>query len=187
VKRREFIAGVGGAVAWQRIAGAQQPALPVIGFLSAGSLDAWRGRIAAFQRGLGDIGYIEGRNVAIEYRWAEGEYDRLPALALELVRRPVAVIFANSTPGVLAAKSATPTIPIVFLIGVDPVKLGLVASFNRPGANATGFSVLTNALGPKKLELLHELVPQVSVVAMLVNPANQNAGPDATDATMRLR
>jgi putative ABC transport system substrate-binding protein len=155
MRRREFITLVGGAAAWPLAARGQQSPVPVIGFLSGGLLDAWRGRITAFQRGLGDTGYIEGRNVAVEYRWAEGEYDRLPALALELVRRQVAVIFANSTPGALAAKPATTTIPIVFLIGADPVKLGLVASFNRPGANVTGISVLTNALVTKNPAGLH--------------------------------
>jgi putative ABC transport system substrate-binding protein len=136
---------------------------------------------------LGEAGYTEGRNVAIEYRWAENRFDRLPSIAAEFVRRNVAVIVALTTPSAIAAKNATGTIPIVFSIGADPIKFDLVSSFNRPGANVTGFSGTTNALGVKKLELLHELLPHATVVAMLVNPANPNAGSDIADAQTAAR
>jgi putative tryptophan/tyrosine transport system substrate-binding protein len=177
LKRREFIvlAGGGGlllAVKVRRARG-QQPVLPAVGFLSSVSADVSGSMTLGLRRGLAESGYVEGQNVAVEYRWAEGRYDRLPALAADLVRRRVAVIAAGGTAApALAAKAATSTIPIVFQTGSDPVKDGLVASLNRPGGNVTGVSRLSFALGPKRLELLHELVPNATAIAFLVNPAN---------------
>ena len=171
MRRREFIALLGGgAVAWPLVARAQQPPRRVIGYLDVGSPDAG---IAAFRRGLSEIGYVEGRNVAIEQRWADGQYDRLPALVTDLVRYQVTVIAACSTsaPG-LAAKAATSAIPIVFQTGGDPVQDGLVTSMNRPGRNVTGVSRLSVTLAPKRLELLRELSPRATVIGLLVNPTN---------------
>jgi putative ABC transport system substrate-binding protein len=181
MRRREFILALGSAATWPLIARAQQPAMPVIGYLDPRSFDARREEIAALQRGLFENGFIDGRNVAIEYRWAEDRNDRLPALAAELVRRGVAVMIAYSTAAAEAAKAATSTIPIVFYIGADPVKLGLVASLSRPGRNVTGVTNLSNSVEVKKLELLHELVPKASLIAMLCNPTNPNTAIDAND------
>ena len=174
MRRREFIALMGGAALstrWPRAARAQQR-MPVVGYLGSESLEAEREFVAAFRRGLAETGYVEGRNVAIEYRWAESRNDRLPALAADLVRRQVAVIVTGSTPGALAAKAATQTIPIVFGVGSNPVEIGLVASLNRPGGNLTGVSQLNVDIAAKRLEMLHELAPAATQIAVLVNPTN---------------
>jgi putative ABC transport system substrate-binding protein len=181
MRRRHFITLLGGAAVWPVAARAQQ-ALPAIGFLSSGSPAQDANRVRAFRQGLGEAGYVEGRNVAIEFRWAEGQYDRLPAMAADLVRRQVAVIAVNGPPATQAAQSATATIPIVFIIGADPVGSGLVARLNRPGGNLTGVTALNTELGPKRLELLHEVVPTAGVIAHLVNPSNPITNPKADEA-----
>src|SRR5262247_1258959 len=173
MRRREFIALVGGAAAWPIAVPAQQQTMPLIGFLNSASARQWDHLLGAFRKGLNEVGYVEGQNVLIEYRWAEGLYDRLPVLAEELVRRPVSVLVATGgATSVLAAKAATTTIPIVFSSGSDPVKFGLVASLNRPGGNATGVSFLLDTLGSKRLELLRELLPSAKLIAALINPDN---------------
>ena len=183
MRRREFISLLGGAAVWPLAARAQQAALPVIGLLSSRSPDDSARFLTAFRHGLNETGYVEGQNVAIEYRWAQGRYDQLPSLADDLARRRVTVIVApESSPGALVAKAATSTIPIVFHVGVDPVALGIVPSLSRPGGNITGVASLDVEVGPKRLELLHELVPSATVIALLVNPASPIAEALATNA-----
>jgi putative ABC transport system substrate-binding protein len=172
--RRQFITLLSGAAAvWPLAARAQQPAVPVIGYLSSGSPESYASRLSAFRQGLNEHGFVEGRNVAIEYRGMEGHYDLLPQFIADFVRRPVSVIYVmGNTPAAQAAKAATSTIPIVFDVGADPVQSGLVTNFNRPGGNVTGIGNLAGSLAAKKLELLHELVPSAAVIALLANPSN---------------
>src|SRR6266508_1180020 len=177
MRRREFITLLGGAAAWPLAAHAQQPALPVIGYLHSASPEPYAPMMAAFRQGLKETGYIEGQNVAVEYRWAEGRFDQLPGLAAELVRGQVAVLVAGGGDvSATAAKGSTTTVPIVFTIGGDPTAYGLVSSLGRPEANVTGVSFFTITLGPKRLELLRELVPNATTIAMLVHPGSLNAG-----------
>ena len=179
MRRREFIAGLS-AAAWPVVARAQRPTLPVVGFLNTASPDGYAPMVAAFRQGLKETGYVEGQNVVVEYRWAEGQYDRVSAMAAELVRRQVAVIVAN-TPGNLAAKAATTTIPIVFSTSGDPVRMGLVASLSRPGGNVTGVTQLHEEVAPKRLELAHQLVPMATIIAALVNPTYPNTEVELRD------
>jgi putative tryptophan/tyrosine transport system substrate-binding protein len=189
IRRREFIFTLGGAAAaWPLAARAQQPRMPVVGFLSSGSPNAFVDLVGAFHLGLNEAGYVEHRNVGIEYRWAEGQYDRLPALAADLVRRQVTVIVTSGgTPSALAAKSATTTIPIVFSTASDPVAAGYVASLNRPGGNLTGITTLNVEVGPKRLELLRELVPTAATIAVLINPTNPAAETQLRDLQTPIR
>jgi ABC-type uncharacterized transport system substrate-binding protein len=185
MKRRDFLTLLGGAAAaWPLAARAQQPGIPVVGYLSAESPDdpAYAARRREFQQGLQETGYVEGKNVAIDYRWAEGHSERFPAFAAEFVRRRVSVIVANAgSPALLAAKAATATIPIVFEFGGDPVRRGIVASLSHPGGNLTGITSLTDELGPKRLELLREVITTARVFGFLLNPANQNVEIVASD------
>jgi ABC-type uncharacterized transport system substrate-binding protein len=181
MKRREFISLIGGAAAaWPLAARAQQGVpMPAIGFLGGSSLTERRPLLAAFRQALTEGGFVEGQNVAIEYRWAEGQYDHLPALAAELVRRQIAVLVAGDGPSALAAKAATTTIPIVFNTGIEPVQAGLVTSLNRPGGNLTGINMIAGPLPAKQLGLLHDMVPAAGTIAVLINPNNANAEHDA--------
>jgi len=182
MRRREFITLVSGAVvAWPLAARAQQPMMPVIGYLSSNSEAQVPHLLAAFRRGLNEVGFMEGQNVVIEFRWAAGKFDQLPAMAADLVRRRVTLILAQAPPAAQAAKASTTAIPIVFVVGVDPVAAGLVASFNRPGGNATGMTLMNAPLGQKRLELLRELAPKAAVAAMLVNPVEPDAAPELVD------
>ncbi len=181
MRRREFIWRVGGAlVAWPVATRGQQSATPVVGFLNSASPEQYARQLSAFRQGLSEAGFVEGRNVTIEPRWAENQYDRLPGLAADLVRRQVDVIAVNN-PAVLPAKAATKTIPIVFTIGFDPVASGLVASLNQPGGNLTGITSLNEQMGPKRLDVLHEAVPMATIIAALINPENSNANSIASE------
>ena len=182
MNRRAFIAGVSGAAVWPLVARGQQSAMPVIGFLGAGSISGYASYVDAFRRGLTAAGSVEGHDVAVEFRWLDGQYDRAPALAAELIDKHVAIIVATGGTAVaLAAKTATTTTPIVFVIGADPVKFDLVASLSRPGGNVTGVSFLINLLTAKQLEALHEVIPRTADIGFLVNPVNPNADPDTRE------
>jgi putative tryptophan/tyrosine transport system substrate-binding protein len=181
MRRREFLAAVGAAAAWPLRARAQQAAMPTVGFLSSLSEAASTHLISTWRRGLSETGYLEGKTVAVEYRFADGQYDRVPAFAAEFVRRGLSLVLAAGPPAALAAKIATTTIPIVFIVGLDPVAAGLVASLNHPGGNATGMALITGPLGQKRLEILRELAPKMRLVPMLVNAASPDALPELRD------
>jgi putative ABC transport system substrate-binding protein len=182
MRRREFIAGIGAMASWPLAVRAQQQPMPVVGFVNAASRQGYARPLSAFLKGLAEAGYVDGQNVTIEYRWAEGNSDRLPAMIAELVHSQVAVIAATSTPAALAAKGATTTIPIVFEMGGDPIRLGLVPSLNRPGGNVTGVTQLNVEIAPKRLQFLHELLPGATAMALLINPANPSvAGLQSTE------
>jgi putative ABC transport system substrate-binding protein len=189
MRRRELLRVLGGATAWPIAARGQQPVQPVVGFLNIASPETWETYVAGFRQGLAQTGFVEGTNLAIEYRWARGQYDRLSALAVELADRKVAVIAANGgSRAALAAKSATSAMPIVFTFGDgDPVQHGLVESMNRPGGNVTGISMIAGALEPKRLELLHEIVPSATIIHMLVNPNNAGAVQDIPEVAVAAR
>ena len=189
MRQREFITIFAGAAGiWALDTRAQQPAIPVIGFLSGGSPNAYAGRVAGFRKGLNEAGYIDGQNVAIEFRWAQGQYDRLPAFAADLVRQNVAVILSSGGDvAALSAKAATTSIPIVTVSGSDPVKAGLVASFNRPGGNVTGASFVATELETKRLEILRDVVPTAAVIGILINPTNPAADSRSKDLQMAAR
>lgn len=187
MRRRDFITGLGGAAVWPLAARAQQTVKPVVGFLSGERADTNALLMAAFREGLSAAGFVEGKDVVIEYRWAESYLERVPALALDLVRRRVNVILAHGAVPTLVAKGATATIPIVFTSAFDPVAMGYVASLNRPGANVTGVTLIASQLGPKRVELLRELVPKAGVVGLLFNPNNPNTEPDWADAQTAAR
>ena len=174
MKRRDFITVLGGAAAWPVIVHAQQPAMPVVGFLGAGTSKGYAPALAALLKGLAETNYADGKNIKIEYRWANNQYDQLPAMAADLVRRQVSVIVAASTPAARVAKAATPTIPVVFTTIADPVQIGLVDSLNRPGGNVTGVTLMSVEVGPKLLDLLHGAMPLATTVAVLLNPTNPN-------------
>ncbi len=186
LRRREFITALGGVAAWPLAVRAQKT-MPVIGLLGSATAREWAPSVAAFLRGLSDAGFAEGRNVAVEYRWAENQYDRLPSLAAELIQRQVSVIAALTTPSAIAAKTGTTTIPIVFTTIADPVQIGLVGSLNRPGGNLTGVTFLNVEIVPKMVELLHEVVPSATTMAALVNPANPNANAWSTSLRVAAR
>src|SRR5260370_31009668 len=182
IKRRTFITLVGGAAAWPLVARAQQPAMPVIGYLSSLGQAISVRLDAAFRRGRSDMGYFEGQDVSVEYRWITDRYEALPAMAADLVQRQTTVIFALGPPAVLAAKAASPTIPIVFVTGADPLKFGFVASFNKPGGNITGIWMVLTALAEKRLQLMHDLLPKAELIGLLVNPASPVPAPQLRDA-----
>jgi putative tryptophan/tyrosine transport system substrate-binding protein len=184
MRRREFIGGLGGTALWPLVVQAEQPVIPVVGFLNSQSAQNYQRQLAAFLDGLAEVGYVDGRNVKIEYRWAENHSDRLPALMTDLVDKKPAVIAATSTPAALAAKAANTTIPIVFETGFDPIQLGLVTNLKKPGENITGVTQLNALVTPKRLELLHELVPRANVVGLLVNPANPTLMESETNGAM---
>ena len=178
MRRRDFLGAAVGVSSWPLVASAQTSGIPTIGYLSSLSEAQSSGSLAAFRRGLSEVGYLEGQNIAIDFRWAEGQYERLPGMARELVSRRVSIFLAQAPPAALAAKAATAEIPIVFVIGIDPTGAGLVASLHRPGGNATGMTLISATLGQKRLEVVRELLPKAAAVALLVNPLSPDTGPE---------